>query len=365
MRPYVPVLWTKRGERSALRDLQPQVKAGLTPLFVVPPITFDFQNAMPSRTIDRHLDTLAVDLARAWGTAPAVIDLLHVDDDELMQDGSHPLMWLTNEAAFVGLPLIPAVSPSRSHEYLAAVAGVQARYGRGICLRLPVSEWPTAGGFSPIESLMTELNVSVPEVDLVLDLGSGPGRSPSHALQVLRAELTGLPHATRWRSLVVAGTAFPSPLTVAKGHSLIERTEWLVYSAVVSGGHVPRIPVFGDYAIASPDPGGDIDPSKISLSAQLRYTVSDAWLIAKGNLFKGRGGTGHGGRAMTPVAANLIESPHFAGEKHCAGDRWIQDAASGEGSGGNAEAWRRVGTVHHLTQVTDELASLSALSGPP
>jgi hypothetical protein len=362
---YTPILWTRRGERSALRDATQPVKSKLTPLFVVPPITMDFQNGVPSMSIDQHLGTLATDLAQTWGLSPAAIDLFHIDDAARMQDGSHPVQWLTGEAVRVGLPLIPAVSPSRSPDYITAAANVHARDGQGVCLRLSVSEWPSAGGFSPIQTLMSTLNVVPSDVDLVLDLGPEPGRSGSLALQVLRTELASLPLIGKWRRLVVAGTAFPSPLTAAKGQSLIDRTEWSIYSILLSNGRPQRIPSFGDYAIANPDPGGDVDPRMMSISAQLRYTVPDAWLIAKGDLFKGRGGSGRGGQAMSTVAARLVQSTHFARVQHCAGDRWIREAAAGTVSGGNPETWRRVGTVHHLTQVTDDLAKLYAVLGLP
>jgi hypothetical protein len=40
---YVPVLITKRGEHTALRGLPAATKQAMTPLFVVPPIDWDYE----------------------------------------------------------------------------------------------------------------------------------------------------------------------------------------------------------------------------------------------------------------------------------------------------------------------------------
>jgi Beta protein len=64
-----------------------------------------------------------------------------------------------------------------------------------------------------------------------------------------------------------------------------------------------RLPTFGDYAVAHPDPSrGDVDPKVMSISAGLRYTIDDEWLVAKGGLYKATGGRSLGGEAAIPVA---------------------------------------------------------------
>ncbi|MEX5637989.1 hypothetical protein AB1460_36960 [Parafrankia sp. FMc2] len=55
---------------------------------------------------------------------------------------------------------------------------------------------------------------------------------------------------------------------------------------------------------------------------------------------------------MSPVAELLSASPHFAGPQHCPADAWIAAVAAGA-TDGNPEAWRRYGTLHHLTTVSE------------
>ena len=70
----------------------------------------------------------------------------------------------------MGLPLVPAVSPTRSVPYRTAVAAVVARDHLGVCARLAPAEWPiNAPG--ALTSMVDELSIEPAEVDLMLDLG--------------------------------------------------------------------------------------------------------------------------------------------------------------------------------------------------
>jgi hypothetical protein len=356
-RIYVPVLLTKRGERSALRDLPPSIKDLITPLFVAAPIDWNFDKEEPAKTIDRHLESLGKDLAECWGTAPAFLDLVFIDPAERMHGGAHPLFWLVTEANKSGAALVPTVAPMRDPAYRQAAAACVARDGRGACIRLSPAEWPSSSGLAVLNALLAELGIDPEQADLVLDLGEEVVASPSLSLAAVRNEIAVLPYLGRWRSLTVAGAGFPKDLSgVGRGLSMIERVEWTLYEALLAGPAVPVVPRFGDYVVANPDPFMDVNPRLLSISAALRYTVTGAWLVAKGELFKGAGGSGLGGAALVPVAAAIAAHPAFAGRGHCEGDDWIAGGAGG--TGGNPERWRRTATNHHLTHVAEAVARL-------
>ena len=113
-RAYVPILLTKRGERSAIRDLDPAQRPRMTPLFAVSPVDWNFDLDEPSKTVDQHVRGLGRELATCWGTEPAFVDLRFFDDGALMADGSRPLVWLIDEGNQHGARLIPVVSIGRS-----------------------------------------------------------------------------------------------------------------------------------------------------------------------------------------------------------------------------------------------------------
>lgn len=351
---YVPILLTRLGERSALRDTGDQTKDQLTPLFVVAPIDWDYEAETPAKTLDAHLAQVPAQLRQCWDRL-AFVDLLLVDDDGPLANGQHPLLWLTGQCNALGLPLVPVVSPTRSAAYRASVVAIAQRDHRGVCVRLQGPEWPITQPAS-LDGLLGELGLPPGEIDLILDLGYEP--SPL-GLTVLRQQLQSLPNGPQWRSLIVAGAGYPQNSPGGAGVHVIPRTEWLRYQALRTAVPPPqRMPTFADYGIAHPDPTLEIDPKMMSLSAALRYTTGDSWLLAKGQLWKGSGGAGLGGAAVPPVIASLQAHAAYLGADHCGCETWMTGVIAGTNNGGNPMTWRRHGTVHHLVVVTQQLATL-------
>jgi len=359
---YVPILLTKAGELQALRSVPGQARDRFTPLFAVPHVAWDYDADDWKESLDEHLGGLPAKLLQAWGTRVAWVDLLLVDDDGLMADGRHPLVWLTGEARALGLPLLPVVSPTRSDAYRAAAAAVVARDHGGVGLRLQIPEWPINATAVTVETLLTELGITPDQADLILDLGAQTGPL---ALTVLRQQLATLPNLGQWRALIVASAGMPEDMPTGSGIHVLPREDWLLYGRLLTSPVLTREPTFGDYAISSLEPAPDLDPKVMSLSATLRYTSGDHWLIAKGGLFKGPGGSSLGGSAMQPVAANLRAHSAYLGSAHCPCERWLEDVVTGTVSGGNPTVWRRHATLHHLVVVTDQLAMLHAASIAP
>jgi hypothetical protein len=354
---YVPVLLTRQGERKALVSLEPAQRDRMTPLMVITPIDWDFDNDAPAKTLDRHLSKLPADLATCLGTSSAFIDGKFIDDDP-MSSGEHPLFWLIRETSDLGPTLIPVASPNRTGEYLSAVSDVVTRYATGICLRLTSSEWPSALGHS-LDILLLDLNVTPAEVDLVLDIED---QVSTLALTALRAELRGLPYSSNWRSLTVLGAAMPKNVPPGKGVHVVSRDEWILYKELLSSPTLPRVPDFGDYVIANPDPILDVDPRILNISASFRYTSQDDWLIVKGELYKGNGGKSLGGVAVPPVANLLISQTRFM-PGHCLFENWLHGVASGTNTPGNPTTWRQYATLHHLIETITQIASFHAPSG--
>lgn len=364
-RQYVPILLAKRGERRGVTDLTAASRQSITPMFVLPPVDWDFEAEAPKKSIDAHLATAGRDIVQCWGQAPAFVDPYFVDNGVLLTNGAHPLEFVIDQGNQLGAALIPTVSTLRDADYRAAVQRITSRDKRGACIRLGVDEWPANVGSSALQDLLSDIALAPTDVDLMLDLGDSVVSSQL-AVTAVRAEISMLPHLADWRSLVVAGAGFPKSLEdLGKGISVLDRTDWHTYRSLVSGPGVARMPAFADYAVAHPDPIVDVDPRFMSISASFRYTIDDAWLVAKGSLFKGRAGTGYGGSAMQPVAQALVGDARFAGALHCQGDVWLDETARGVGGGGNPEAWRKAATTHHLTHVPLEIANLHGLLGTP
>jgi len=356
---YVPILPTKRGELSALRDLPAEVQHRLTPLFVVHPVDWNFETDAPSKSVAAHIAGLGKKIADAWGTDRALLDPAFVIDETEPTGGLHTI---ADEAAAESLRLVPVVAPGRPAEYLAAAAALAQRDDTGVCVRLSPGSWPTTPAkVRELNELLAALAVTPEQVDLVLDLADEIGSELAQTLA--QTTLLTLPHAQLWRSVTIAGGSFPPDLSGVKKDRLerIPRQEWQLYCDIAAEAAASglRVPGFGDYAAAHPDPTVTINPRFMNISGSLRYTSDDEWLVAKGPLFKGNRG-GYGAESVVPPARLVAGAEEFRGAEFSAGDAWIADVAATGENGGNPERWRRVATNHHLVFVTEALATRSA-----
>lgn len=363
---YVPILLTKKGELSALGDLSDEVKRAFTPLFAIQPIPYDFENDT-SKTADQHVVGLGRKIVTTWGTGRAFIDPIFILDEPVQPGAAEPMATVLLDAAAEGLLLTPVISPGQTPEYTALTASWHLAHGTGICIRLASSHWPISPPRNQsLTDLLDTLSVGPADVDLVLDTGSGV--SNGLVAETVAMALLNLPYTREWKTLTLAGGAFPEGVAEISKHQLtrVPRVEWNVYNQVRADALAAgaRVPAFGDYGVAHPDPAvSEVNPAFMLISAKQFYTIDDCWLVAKGDLHKGRAGTGMGGAATFPLARMIVDAPEFRGPDYSPGDAWMASTAEGVGTGGNSLTWRRHWTSHHITFVTESLASPDGPSG--
>ncbi|MCX2728952.1 beta family protein [Saccharopolyspora sp. NFXS83] len=354
---YVPILLTRRGERSALSELDSESKSRITPLFTVHPRDWDYDQECWKKTVSEHVETLVDQLYSCWPDRRAFIDLEHLDEwlDGSIED--HPLTLLIEKSLQLGSNLVPVVAPDRNPDYLNASRHACREYGTGLCLRLKPSLWPSMPeGRSSLSDIMDLMGSTPDEVDLILDLGADT--NSELATSAALGEFLALPNSDKWRSITLAGGAFPKDLTGVEKDKIyrVSRSDWGLYRRVAEQLSLQgkRRPDFADYCVAHPDPSLGVNPRFLIISGQIRYTVEDDWLVAKGGQFKRVGGD-----AVTSPVRLIVQSDEFRGEQYSAGDAWIAQVYQGGDKKGNPEVWRRVATNHHLKFVTDQLANQS------
>lgn len=352
---YVPILKGKSGEYGALESMSHEEKERITPLIEIPPIPWDHTNDIPAKTIDRHLSKVDGKLEKSWGLdQPFFVDLMWIGERERMSDGSHPLAHLFSRVRLRALKAVPVTGLIRADEYQEACREIVGEDKRGICLRLQKEDFEASGGLeTAITKLLALLRISPTDTDLLLDLGSlhtENGEEPSIDVVSL---LNSIPSIKKWRSFVLAATGFPVDLIGLPPSqiSTVCRSEWTLWRRVVANHLIVRTPIFGDYAIAHPQPP-EVDPRVMRPSASIRYTTEDAWLILKGKNLKD-----HGFKQFHDVSKSLLRNPAYSGPQFSWGDRYISDCAKGKASCGNLTTWRRVGTSHHFAYVTQQIAN--------
>ncbi|HYO70198.1 MAG TPA: beta family protein, partial [Archangium sp.] len=353
---YVPILKALQGEYSALETLTSACQAALTPLLEIPPMRRNPETEEYETTLDAHLEPIAKRIEKARGTRSTFVDLGYLPPRMRLANGEHPVERLFADARALGLKLIPVTGLWEEH-HQEAVARVAAKDGRGMCIR--VEQEPLFDGSFAAEvlQLVQELGVTPADVDLVLDLG----RLSEGQMVILQSAIPGalasLPALTSWRSLTLAGGAFPETLSDIRQFGTVPRLEWRLWNALRNRkSTLARIPTFGDYAVHSAGISGS-EPVFFSGAANIRYTCTDEWAI-----FRGRQLNRYGYDQFYELSESLQQQVFFSGPSFSWGDQYIADCARQVSGPGNNSVWRKVGTSHHLTFVVRQLSSASGPS---
>jgi hypothetical protein len=283
------------------------------------------------------------------------VDTVLIPDDLRLNGGAHPTEWLFEQFRTLNIQAVPVTGLTRDATFQTAIRNIAQSDKKGVCLRLEADDMergPQLG--SALLTLVSELGAIPQDVDLVVDFSDLGSSSAMPYAIASAAVINSLPAIKDWRTLTLAGSAFPVNLSQFTAHvpEITPRTEWRVWTQVVSNPDLVRLPAFGDYAVQHPEPS-EINPKLMKMSAQLRYARQDDWLI-----FKGRNVRDYGHDQFTKICEGLAKMPDFRGAAFSWGDKYIADCAAGTDGPGNATTWRKVATSHHLAVVSAQLASL-------
>lgn len=352
---YVPILKGRAAEYDALGALTEAQAMGLTPLVEVMPIPWDHVESRPAATVGKHIETCAVNVTRAWGTDRRLfVDFLHLDPHDRV-DGRHPIAAFFDVAAREGLRPVAVVGVDRDVEYRAAVR--ETLDGQGVCMRLRSADLVRPSGRDEVLRLVEDLGLGAGDVDMLIDLRELNAETVDFNVIGAVGVLNMVPTPEAWRSLTVAASAFPLDLSamLPASEETYPRTEWTVWNALSAYG-LARMPTFGDYAIGHPDLPPSLDPRLLRVSAQLRYTADDYWLV-----FKERNIRDYGADQFIAICQRLVLRPEYRGRQFSWGDAYVAERADqSDPRPGNPRTWRKVGTNHHLAVVIDQVASRAA-----
>jgi hypothetical protein len=335
---YVPVLRFKRSEKVALRELGTQSRAGITPLLEI------------VQTADYRPQTVANEIRTHWGPYPFFLDLHHLVE---AQDGD--LMLRLNGAIVShGLLSIPVIGLHDGRQFQQAVSMVVALDKRGVCIRLFPEDLERSSIAESLERLVNNLGVVPEQVDLIADCRLISEFNPTYEALCHR-----VPALKRWRTFTVISGAFSQDLSDYKKNAQYERNrdDWLAWKNQIFLPNLQRYPTHGDYTIQYPllvD-----SPPAPDVSASIRYTSSDYWVIMRGEGMR----TGIGNAQYAANAELLCGRPEFCGAPFSSGDRYIYNLYRRLGRGpGSPETLLRAGINHHVTFVVDQISKLFGTS---
>lgn len=366
-RHYVPILRWKQGEMFALQRLSVDDKAGITPIIEITPASFrpkrrgdvaeDSSTTKPLVATDPTPDPGSVlrrhakQVLRFWGYSPFFLDLGHLEGVVPLINGrSHPLTFFASLAREFRLKLVPVMTLNRSAMYKSAVAESLRTDRNGVCIRLSPGDLLDEMFARHLEHAQGELGTGPAATDLLIDYGVFDPEAP----EIARL-LSNLPHLEDWRSLIVARGAFPRDLQGFKpGTHRIERSDWTHWvSGLRASAHL-RWPSYSDYTIQY---GRYVEPCDGSNpSASIRYTLSEQWLIMRGEGIRNKGGPG--AAQWNANAVLLAENADFYGSGFSAGDGYISEMSRDQNSHGTPGTWIQAGLNHHMSVVSRQIVAL-------
>ena len=346
---YVPVLKIKRGEKRALRTISSTFHHRITPLLEIVE-----RRSERVSTVDKHLNTAFKDLADSVLPYPRCF----LDTREVEADGPAAADEVFRRATAEGLVFTPVTGISRSADVVAALKNRT----HGVALRLVRAELEGGNLAANLRVFISRHKLEPEETDLIVDLGAVDDLVVAGIIALMDAFLAEVPDHQRWRTFTVSACAFPSSMGGVERNSyeFVERAEWRAWKDRLHTRRqsLPRHPSFSDCVIQHPVGVEGFDPRIMQVSASVRYALSETWLLIKGESTRITPPSVQFPALATRLVYGHLRS-NFAGASHCGGCESMKAAADGVGGFGSAEAWRRLGTIHHITMVMQELASLA------
>lgn len=344
---YVPVLKTKRGEKKALQEIAASLRPRITPLF-------EIVARSPDKGLPQHLETTFKDLAEA--TYPYTRCLL--DAREIALDGPEAAAKAFERADSDGIRFTPVTGISRSADVSAALA----HRDNGIAIRLTREEFEAGRIRQELPRFLAHHGLTPEQVDLIVDLGPVDNELIATGVVNLTEQFLGdVPDHERWKTFTVSSCAFPQSMGRVQGRSedFVDRVEWLAWRDGLHARRTKlrRLPAFSDCGIQHPSGVEGFDPRVMQVSAAVRYSLPESWLLIKGESTRSTPAILQFPELATQLVYGHLRS-HFAGSAHCEGCRSAAAAADGDEGFGSAEVWRRIGTIHHITRTVGGLLSL-------
>jgi hypothetical protein len=273
---YIPILRFKAGERAALEKLSAAGRKDVVPLLVLAPDQYVGKKATKAAPAIPSPAYVAQQMSYAWGPQPFYLDATALPATA----GGHPLGMIAAHARAAQLALIPATTLGASPQYQTAVAQAASTDGRGVALRIDLSELAQSASWVPGWSFplnQTDLIIDLGEVSAVVALGAA-----------LDPSFFGLAGAGNWRSVTVAGSNMPANFQgVAAGLYPLPRAELALWQRLTTVSLPYRLD-FGDYGTVSLAPA----PSGIAwgFPITVKYTLGSSYLICRGVRTTGAGG---------------------------------------------------------------------------
>ncbi|GJL97179.1 MAG: hypothetical protein DHS20C06_09960 [Hyphobacterium sp.] len=353
---YVPVLRRKQGECQGLSRLSDDIRAAITPCFVVPPPKDATPTLGRPPTPEEIVSGTGRQIGEYWRFREAYLDVRFLFK-EFDGVSSTWLPRMFNVAREHNAHLIPVATLSD----LSGIHGTSFLDSLAVNCSNKIAIRITADEFDDdlearVSQVLSVTKLSPVDCAIFVDFGGSDFTDVSAVADIAQAALEHLQMIGLWGKIVFQGTNYPTVNPAIESQiAVVPRNEWLAWKAAVSfDASTAEHLLFGDFAA---------DCAKFEFSQKgggrairhYRYATPDSWLVVRGSEI------GRDAEVMKAVSRNIVKHVDFAGRSFSSADEYIFQTSLGLAGPGNSTIWREINTAHHITRVVRDIGKVKGM----
>ena len=349
---YVPIMAAKRGEFTALSNLQGTMAEKMIPLFELPAKKAD------AKGLEKSISKTASNAGKAWGGRSAFLDISKWSPNARTESGIHVLEYAFSQFVSGGVVTHPVVGYDRWDDpsYSQAVKNVRKYYSVTPCIRFDreavQDDMLDFSYFADrVNDIMISLDVGPHNCFVMVDFGDVSTSSVPDIIEDTEMAVKTL-RSMGFGTVIVVGGSMPNAVNKAvdtrDAEGCIPRIEMMAWKAVFSDTKDKQI-VFGDYLIRSPNAAeGVIAPDA---NAKVRYTIDNQYFIVRGHS-KREDSLASQHKDLTK---KLVASAFYTGVQFSWGDSELLNCSIGIKEIRDATLMIAVDSNHHIAAVVSEI----------
>ncbi len=347
---YIPIIKGKQYDLRALGKLQLEKRELIKPLIELPPT--------PSKiSVDIYLERFLLNLTRYGGDGKLFVDFYGFLPGETTEDGMLATIAGYELLYKAGKRVTPVYGFGRDDIMWKHLGSVLQQHQMGFCFRLEEDDLEEDSAEETWHEILTrcsQLEVSLKDVDLVIDLRDVRQKSISNIIMLITDFMVLRPKNTMFRSIAVAGSSALKDVSEIEKDSLgeVERKELMIWAILRTDLADGDAFIYSDYGVVHPDFAADDLPVGGSANCKIRYTVRNKFMIFRGHKRAGDPGQPH------ELAEKVRRNSMYCGRNYSYGDEYIDDVADYKTGPGNLGNWVLADMNHHLSYTSIQIENL-------
>ena len=350
---YVPILKGKPGEFQAIKKLFPETVEGIIPFIDFPNIELT-EEGSEKVSLDVHLNSICENILSSW-VSDFYFDL-NLELNKRTSQNIHPVKYVFDYLNMRGLKPFLTIGLDRDEGYILACREILVKTDVRICLRFLRTDiqeyWRSP---EKLHLLIEKLNVTGMRYEIMFDLKSIENDELFKTIEIVVRTISKMLDLGLGNTFIVAGGSWPRSLNKNKFKAdttaEIPRFEMSLWRGIFFKLFKRSVNLFfSDYGAVHWDFVELSEKAKKrGISARVRYTTTDKWLLSKGHKIQ------KNDQQYSKLARKIVASASYITKEFSWGDARLFNSAVGKGGARSPQGQIAVDTNHHITYVKNEI----------